>query len=522
MTTNDHFHQASLDEFTGELSVRGFRKIRGERYEMWRGAIHPAFAKLTDADEMSIVIRPGWPFQSPALLVDGLNTNHSTLGGFVCMWQEDDASLEWTTAAGFFARIEEWCDNANRNWDNDDLEGDAYLNFHPKFPLLATFDLFKLGVTGGGWGEVHGLVHPNSRKIDIRAERSSDSNHLRCLWFHVGPLNAPPPRQLSEVYKHLSRAQRKGLQRALNQRRQPDLIRRSGGCDLILFCWKRNDRTYLLALACRGLGKEVEAGTLMPGPQDEQSLILRAGPDAVHIRSAKAVIFGAGALGGYAAATLAQSGIGCIDIVDGDILTPGNVARHIAGHSLVGSYKVLAVKKQIEDHAPWTQVNPHADAPKTPAEILKYIHSADIIVDATGNAAFTQSLAMIASEQKKSLVSGALYRGGAIGRVQRQSIETDAPINQREESDRYPAIPQGDDAEEFAIAETGCSAPVNNAPPAAVLACSSRIAQVAIDTLTKRFDFEDETIDVYKAVHDTALYTIGTWNHNALPQRRTP
>ena len=107
MTTNDHFHHVSLDEFTSELNARGFRKVRGERYEVWRGAIHPAFAKLTDADEMSIAIRPGWPFQSPALLVDGLNTNHSTLGGFVCMWQDRDDSLEWTTVDGLFARIEE-------------------------------------------------------------------------------------------------------------------------------------------------------------------------------------------------------------------------------------------------------------------------------------------------------------------------------------------------------------------------------------------------------------------------------
>lgn len=515
MTTNDHFHQDSLDEFTGELSARGFRKVPGEPYEVWRGAIHPAFAKLTDSDEMSIAIRPGWPFQSPALLVDGLNTNHSTLGGFVCMWRDEDDSLEWTTVDGFFIRIEEWCNNANRNWENDNLEGDAYLNFHPKLSFLATFDLFKLGVTSGGWGEIHGLAHPNSRKIDIQAGRSSESNHLQSMWFHVGILSAPPPRHLSEIYKHLSRAQRKGLRRALNQRRKPDLLRRSGGCDLILFCWKRDGRTDLLALACRGLSKEMEAGALMPGPQDEQNLILRAGPDATELRAVRAVVFGAGALGGYTAVALAQSGIGCIDVVDDDILTPGNVARHIAGHSHVGSYKVLAVKSQMEDHAPWAKVNPHADAPKTPAQIIKYIHSADIIVDATGNAAFTQSLAMIANGQKKSLVSGSLYHGGAIGRVQRQAITTDAPINQREESDRYPAIPQGDDAEEFAMAETGCSAPVNNAPPTSVLACSSRIAQVAIDTLTKRFDFEDETIDVYKAVHNTSFNTVGTWNHNA-------
>lgn len=59
MTTNDHFHQDSLDEFTGELSARGFRKVRSERYEAWRGAIHPAFAKLTDDDEMNIAITPG-------------------------------------------------------------------------------------------------------------------------------------------------------------------------------------------------------------------------------------------------------------------------------------------------------------------------------------------------------------------------------------------------------------------------------------------------------------------------------
>lgn len=211
------------------------------------------------------------------------------------MWQEDEASLEWTTVAGFFARIEEWRNNANRSWDNDDLEGDAYLNFNPKFPLIATFDLFNLRITNEGWGEVHGSVHPNSHKIDIRAERSSGSNHLRCLWFHVGPLNAPP-RQLYEVYKHLYRAQRKGLQRDLKQRSQPDLLRRSGGCDLILFCWKRNSRTYLLALACRRIGKEVEAGALMPSPQDEQSLILRAGPrrhrstrcQSCHIRSRRA------------------------------------------------------------------------------------------------------------------------------------------------------------------------------------------------------------------------------------------
>lgn len=74
---------------------------------------------------------------------------------------------------------------------------------------------------------------------------------------------------------------------------------------------------------------------MVPGPNDENNLILRAGPDAALLRECKATLFGAGALGGYVAAILAQSGIGLLDVVDNDALLPGNVARHIAGHQLV-------------------------------------------------------------------------------------------------------------------------------------------------------------------------------------------
>ena len=95
MMTDDHFHLDSLNEFTMELTVAGFEPVDGSRPLRWRGRIHPAFSSLTDAAMMDVVIRPGWPFQSPAVVVEGLNTNHSTLGGYVCMWHDDDSSLEW-------------------------------------------------------------------------------------------------------------------------------------------------------------------------------------------------------------------------------------------------------------------------------------------------------------------------------------------------------------------------------------------------------------------------------------------
>lgn len=493
----DCFYTEALDEFTADLEAAGFASIAGYGRPAWRGAIHPAFAGLTDATHMDIVIVPGWPFRPPMLFVPGLNTNHATADGFVCMWQDEDNSLEWTTVAGFLGRIPEWCEHARKGWQNDDLQADAYLNFRYKAPQVATFDLNELRVTPGSWGECHGVIDQRTRRVDIRPGLSRSGNHLRGLWFHAGVLKAPPPRQLSEIPGHLSRQQRKGLERA------------SGKCHLLLFCWERDAMPNLLVLACRIIGDKTEAYAMLPGPNDEPNLILRAGPDAPLLRVCKAVLFGAGALGGYVATSITQSGLGALDIVDGDFLLPGNVARHVAGHQHAGNAKATAVQSIVKDHAPWTQTAVYLEAPFTPGEIRPRIADADLVIDATGNAAFINALAVVAEDLGKPLVSGALYRGGAIGRVQRQALSEDAPIHQRETS-QYLLIPTGNAASEFATPETGCSAPVNNSPPASVTACASRIAQVAIDTLTGRFEYGDEVIDVYRPLAEPPFDCIGT------------
>ena len=329
--------------------------------------------------------------------------------------------------------------------------------------------------------------------------------------FTPASSQSPPPRQLSEVLSSLPRRQRKGLQRALSERRSPRELVASGGVDIILFCWEWSGRTDLLVMSCRGTGDTVEVIALQPGPNDEKTLILRAGPDAPELVKCKAVLFGAGALGGHTALTLAESGLGSIEIVDHDVLLPGNVVRHVAGHRQVGKRKVEAVKAVIEDHAPWTEVSVYEKlAPvRTLNEIRELVMDADVVVDATGSEALAYSLAMAADSAGKSLVSGALYRGGFIGRIQRQALPGDTPIHQRGDESRYPVIPPGDDSEEFAIPQLGCSAPVNNAPPSAVLACASTIVQVVVDTLVGRYEFPDEVIDVYRAIPDPPFNRLG-------------
>ena len=507
--TDDHFHMESLDAFEHDLTAAGFTLVQAVNQSRWRGPIHEAFAPLTAATTMDIMIAEGWPFRPPALFVDGLDTNHSTLGGFVCMWQDGDSSREWETAEGFFSRIEEWCESAEHGWEGDDLGYDAFLNFQTKLLIVVTFDRNQLGIHKGVWGDLHGVVNRDPPRIDVGPGRARSSNHLRGLWFHAGRLTTPPPRQLSEVFRCLSRAQAKGLRRELDSRRRPEPFVSSGGADFILFCWERYEAKDALVMACAGMNNKVEAIALQPGPTDENNLIARAGPDAPVLRTIRATLFGAGALGGYVGTTLAESGLGHLDIVDGDVLLPENVVRHVAGHDQVGKPKVQAVHHVIEKHAPWTEVGQFLEAPMTPGRICELISSADIVIDATGNDAFVPALAMVAEKWGKPLVSGALYRGGSVARVQRQVLAGDTPIHLREEGAKYPVIPGGDGRNDFATPALGCSAPVNNAPPASVIGCASLIVQVVVDTLANRFEFNDEVVDIYRRIAEAPFDKVG-------------
>ena len=212
----DCFDVPSLEAFTAELVAAGFEPITGSRRRRWRGPIHSAFATLTKAATMDIAIVPGWPFQPPALFVAGLDTNHSTLAGLVCMWREGDPSLRWLTVEGLFARIVEWCENAKGGWENDDLRRDAILNFQPKCGILATFDLSALGTGRGGWGDFHGVANSDPFRVELKPGHGASTKQLRGIWFRVGEIVTPPPRQLSEVSRCLSRTQRRGLERALS------------------------------------------------------------------------------------------------------------------------------------------------------------------------------------------------------------------------------------------------------------------------------------------------------------------
>ena len=151
--------------------------------------------------------------------------------------------------------------------------------------------------------------------------------------------------------------------------------------------------------------------------------------------------------------------MGFLKIIDLDVLLPGNVIRHVAGHSQIGNFKAQAVQDVMKYHAPWTEIIglQNSPPPRTPSELRKCIEDFDVVIDTTGSESLIGSLATLSQNMKKPFVSGALSRGGFIARVQRQALPSDIPLYERTDP-RYPIIPAGDDNEEFAVPQMSCSA----------------------------------------------------------------
>lgn len=505
------FDQAALERFTTELLAAGFEPVADTDRCWWQGPISPAFTGLTTATTMRLLLRDGWPFRHPHLEADGLAVEHVNDQGVVCLWREDDNSRTWLTLDGIMSRIESWCERAKAGFRPSDHALDAYLGFTTSAAMLATFDLDVLkpgGTRAGQSGRLHGIQH-HASLIELRPG-AGPTGSIRGQWLHTADFE-PPPRNLDELRSSLTHAQRRELDKSNGR------VAADGGSEIALVVGRRHGQhdTVVLRLCSDGAGG-ARAESLEPAPTDRATLQLRAGPDAAQLGAQRVVCFGLGAIGSHTAQVLAESGVGHLHLVDGELLRPGNVVRHAAGREAIGLPKVSAVEAVVHAHAPWTSVDVTREAAWDPSTVSKLITAADLVVDTTGAAPVVEVLSRIAEQTRVVLVSAALYRGGAIGRVRRQLPGSDAIIYLRGEDARYPIIPSGADEgdEEGKILEPGCSAPVNNAQPSAVAAISALTAQVAIDALTGRLLHPDEVIDVYEPLESQPFHRVGRVEHH--------
>lgn len=503
----DTVDPAALDRFRLELIAAGFEPLTPGDVRGWTGPIHPRLGELSGTDTMVVLIRDGFPFRWPKVLVKGgtIVSDHVSAGGEVCLFQPDDASGQWMTFAGLNARIDAWCDRQQTGFGDEDALLDAHLYFNVHHLAMATLDLGALrGTSDGGsgsTGELHGVRKSDrERVLELKPSRSSTSGALPGRWYrHENPLVAPP-RDLAAFRDALTTGQRNNFDRRLKN------VRETGTSLLSVLIWgaPHGDNGLVLLLSRTDDG-DVAAKALELAPTDERVLLLRAGPDQAMLADKHVVMFGVGSIGSNVACRLAEAGLRKMRLVDNDELRPGNMVRHAATFG-VGSEKVIVMKVEIVGSAPWCEVEPVEEAPWGATRIRELLRDVDLVIDATGLAAFTGLIANICAANETPLVSAALYRGGSVARVRRQLPGTDTPIGARSNSAEYPVIPPG---EEPVSLEAGCNAVVNNASPVAVASVAALTAEVVVDALANADRYSEETIDVYRPLDDPPLDAVG-------------
>lgn len=523
--TLETYDDAAYDRFCADLVNAGFSpgNVDGGR-PCWTGPLRPSLRPLTEATRMRLEIYAGWPLRYAHIVVDGLRTEHHN-HGTICLWAEDDpAQINGRTLSKLWDRLDQWAATAQRGFKPEDRALDANFLFANHSPWRAELPLQDLidRASDGSATDIFASIQGQTLLIsygNTPDPRTRETPQLHGAFYLRAAIDAPP-RTLHDVHAALSRHQRRGLTRGLERRSDVAFPAVSGGYDFIVLAWPRyGDDHDAVVLELAGTAETLTAAALPATSNDERALRLRAGPDAEILADKTVLIAGAGSVGGHVAVALASAGVGTLRLHDSDRLTSGNLARHVCSRHFVGYPKTAGVSVAVQQHAPWTVVTRHDDLPYGPTALRTAIEEADLVVDCTGILPLSAAVADTCLRHGVPLVTGSLYHHGALARVRRQATG-DTPIAARANDNRYHRLPPDTATSMSGFLELGCTAPVNNAPPVAVVATAADVAAAAVDLLTQRRQRPDERISVFRPM-SSPFHRTGSLDPNAKPDKTT-
>jgi molybdopterin/thiamine biosynthesis adenylyltransferase len=494
----DALDRASLEQFQLDLVVAGFEPVDPAQRE-WKGPISESLRPFTPVGSMRIIFFDGWPFRRPRLFVEEMAEEHVNAGGEVCLWASGATSNAWRTLASFLGRIDEWARRAADGFLPEDFALDAHRYFGSvRLGAIATVNVGSLvgGAKPGGRDEIAGSWEQDEHVFKITHSKQGE---IEGRWYFVGKPRVPP-RILDEVRSLLDAGQQKNFDRRCVAIAQHE---KSG---FFMLVWEREFGQEVLVLLVDKYAESIIAQAIEVAPTDSRYLKLRAGRDVELLASKTVVVFGAGAIGSNVAIRLAEAGLGHLVCVDDARLRPADVVRH-AGHAgSVGCTKAQAIETLAHGSTPWTTVTKVEEAPWGPTRVRELLADSHLVVDATGDTSFAALLSVLCRETDKPVISAALYRGGAVGRVRRQALPRDVMISDRGPKSGHAVIPAGDEPIAY---EPGCSAPVNNASPITVAAVAALAADIVIDFLSERFAHSDEVIEIYRPLEQSPFDKVG-------------
>lgn len=88
--------------------------------------------------------------------------------------------------------------------------------------------------------------------------------------------------------------------------------------------------------------------------------LLIGAENLARLKCARIAVFGVGGVGGYAVEALTRSGVGTLDLIDADVVSPSNINRQIiATEKTIGRAKVDVAKERALEINPDITVNIH-------------------------------------------------------------------------------------------------------------------------------------------------------------------
>lgn len=232
---------------------------------------------------------------------------------------------------------------------------------------------------------------------------------------------------------------------------------------------------------------------------------VRLDPGYVRLNAARVAVVGCGSVGSKVAVHLARSGVGQFVLVDGDVLTSGNLVRNELDWRAVGMHKSQVLASRLQEVRADCEIISRTtilggqESGGATAVTMKHISVCDVIIDATADPTVFNLCASIARRAKKPMCWAQVFGGGAGGIVVRSRPELDpAPLAARQRIEAWYAdqgVEWPEERTSQPYAEVGESGPPLIADDADVSVVAAHLSRFAIDLLAR----PDATIFPYSA-----------------------
>lgn len=476
---------ADRAELRRGLAARGF----ADDGEVLRGPVIWRTPDGRDATAVADITVPDrYPFAPPVVRLADTGfpleiTFHRDLEGGLCLWDTDEPVSErpWTDPDRLLRRVAGWLENTAAGWPGDeDCDLERYLPAGGE-PGIVLYDHDVIRPLRGylrmSATQVPGVVtvlasawSPPTRPTRNSAARGrkaavlSAPRHLAYA-ADLGPLQSPV-RDWDDIAAAVG--DRAGeLRRFINQ----------GSVDLLLLWYRRGQREAALAVAVQpGHPPVLKAREVADTSLAARTL--RAGIGAADLAGRRVAIVGCGAVGSHVADLLYRDGIRHLNLIDGQLLRPGNVIRHLAPPNLVGLPKAEAVKQVLLSYELGGDggdgIRASQSRIETPGQALEILDRLDLVIDATADQRATAMLCWAAATTGRPMMTVCVQREGGIVRADRFPL--------RGEEEHLPPVPET--PRPAPARERGCGDAVSLTPPSAVVAAAELAVELTRDELT--------------------------------------